>query len=78
MKTIIVDYEIGGTYHYSAKLKVTEDVFNSVIRIPRGEYNFANTIEIHRLKAYLRQLSWLDGTNRECRRIAITKIKELR
>ena len=78
MKTIIVDYEIGGNSFERTKLRVTEDVFNSVAGIPWGDYHFADTIEIHRLKAYLRQLTWLDGTNRQCRPIIITKISEVK
>ena len=77
MKNIIVDYEIGD-HPYHVKLRVTVDVFNSVAGIPWGDYHFADTIEIHRLKAYLRQLTWLDGTNRQCGPIIITKISEVK
>lgn len=77
MKTIIIDYEIGGQ-PYRTKLRVTVDVFNSVAGISWGDYHFADTIETHRLRAYLRQMTWLDGTNRQCRPITITKILEVK
>ena len=77
MKTIIVDYEIGGQ-PYRVKLRVSTENFHSLVGLSGFKTQFDNSMEVHRLKAYLRQLTWLDGTNRQCRPIVITKIKELR
>ena len=77
MKTIIVDYEIGGQ-PYRVKLRVSNENFHSLVGISGFKTHFDNSMEIHRLKAYLRQLTWLDGTNRQCRPITITKILEVK
>ena len=77
MKTIIVDYEISGN-SFRTKLRVSEENFHSLVGVSGFKTHFDNSMGIHRLKAYLRQLTWLDGTNRQCRPITITKISEVK
>ena len=77
MKTIIVDYEISGN-SFRTKLRVSEENFHSLVGVSGFKTHFDNSMGIHRLKAYLRQLTWLDGTNRQCRPITITKILEVK
>lgn len=77
MKTIIVDYEISGN-SFRTKLRVSDENFHSMVGLSGFKTHFDNSMEIHRLKACLRQLTWLDGTNRKCSPIIITKISEVK
>ena len=77
MKTIIVDYEISGN-SFRTKLRVSDENFHSLVGLSGFKTHFDNSMEVHRLKAGLRQLTWLDGTNRKCSPIIITKISEVK